>query len=149
MKVSLENIIRENFHDVIELEVEPSQEDNLPSNVYSIAESTLSPLFHPRAICVEGAVKGFAMYQFGLPGTDNEDKCTIWRFMVDRRFQNTGIGKRAMRRLLDEIKAHQCCSQVEIYYDPEYAVAKKLYARFGFRVVGVRDDGDVIAERPI
>ena len=149
MDVKLTKIDRANFHDVIELELEEAQEKYLPSNIYSIAESTLSPLFHPRAICKGDEVVGFTMYQFGEVGERDEDECTIWRFMIDRKYQNTGIGKIAMGLLLKEIKAHNRCKLVDIYYDPQNPAAKKLYIGHGFREVGVRDDGDVIAERPI
>ena len=142
-------IVRGNFDDVIELELEAEQENNLPSNLYSIAESTLSPQFHPRAICVDDKVVGFAMYQFGEIGDFDEDECTIWRFMIDRKHQNTGIGKIAMGLLLEEIKEHRRCKLVDIYYDPKNVAAKKIYANYGFKEVGYRDDGDIIAERPI
>ena len=117
MDVKLTKIDRANFHDVIELELEEAQEKYLPSNIYSIAESTLSPLFHPRAICKGDEVVGFTMYQFGEIGEPDEDECTIWRFMIDRKHQNSGIGKIAMGLLLKEIKAHNRCKLVDIYYD--------------------------------
>ena len=100
LNVTLMRITRENFDDVIELELEPSQESTLPSNVFSIAESTLSDTFHPRAICLDGTVVGFAMYQFGEIGEFDEDECTIRRLMVDRSQQNKGIGKIAMGLVL-------------------------------------------------
>ena len=149
LNVTLMRITRENFDDVIELELEPSQESNLPSNVFSIAESTLSDTFHPRAICLDGTVVGFVMYQFGEVGDFDEDECTIWRLMVDRSQQNKGIGKIAMGLVLDEIKSHNRSKLVDIYYDAENTVARKLYAKFDFKEVGHRDDGDIIAERPI
>jgi len=89
------------------------------------------------------------MYQFGEIGEVDEDECTIWRLMIDRKYQNTGIGTKAMGLLLEEIKAHRRCKLVDIYYDPQNLAAKKLYANYGFREVGERDDGDIIAERPI
>ncbi len=138
--------MRDNFHDVIDLELEEAQEKNLPSNVYSIAESTLSTLFHPRAVCADGKIVGFLMYQFVEIGDFDEDEGTIWRFMIDRKCQNSGVGKIAMRLLLEEIKAHNRCSLIDIYYDPQNIAAKKLYSSYGFKVVGDRDDGDLIAE---
>ena len=146
MKISLEPIVWDNFDDVIELELEKSQEKNLPSNVYSIAESSLSPLFHPRAVCVDGKVVGFAMYQFGEIGDADEEECTIWRFMIDKRHQNGGIGKITMGILIDEIKAHNRCSLIDIYYSSDNIAAVKIYSSYGFEVVGSRDDGDLIAE---
>ena len=65
MEVKLMNIVRDNFEDVIELELEKAQEKNLPSNVYSIAESTLSTIIQPRPICLGEKVVRFVMYQFG------------------------------------------------------------------------------------
>jgi diamine N-acetyltransferase len=144
--VKLVNVSRENFDQVINLELEKEQVPNLPSNVFSIAESTLSPLFHPRVITLNDAVVGFLMYQFGEIGDYDEGECTIWRFMIDRRHQNTGIGKVAMGLVIPEIKAHGLCHLIEIYYDPNNVAAKKLYDRYGFKKVGFRDDGDVIAE---
>lgn len=40
--VTLRPIAFDNFEDVIELQLHPEQMRNLPSNVYSIAESTLA-----------------------------------------------------------------------------------------------------------
>ena len=91
-------------------------------------------------------VVGFVMYQFGEIGDPDEDECTIWRLMIDRARQNTGIGKQAMALVLEEIKAHNRCSLVDIYYDPANVAAERLYTRYGFQPVGFRDDGDIIAE---
>ena len=65
--------------------------------------------------------------------------------MIDRRHQNTGIGKKAMALLMAEIKTYSQCNVIEIYYDSNNTAAKKLYTGYGFEVVGKRNDGDVIA----
>lgn len=39
-----------------------------------------------------------------------------------------------------------CIQLQSLLYHPENIAAKKLYAKFGFRVVGDRDDGTLIAE---
>lgn len=146
MDVKLAKIGRDIFDDVIALELEEAQKNYLPSNVFSIAESTLSASFHPRAIVADGEIVGFLMYQFGKIGESDEDDCTVWRFTIDRRRQNGGIGTTAMGLLLEETKAHGRCSSVDLYYCPDDIAAKKRYARLGFEEVGDRDDGTVIAE---
>ena len=103
MQVTLERITVLYFDDVVELKLHDFQEKNLPSNVYSMAESILSDTFHPRAICADGAPVGFAMYQFGEKGAWDEEECTIWRLMIDRDHQNKGIGTAAMPLLLAEV----------------------------------------------
>ena len=52
-----------------------------------------------------------------------------------------------MHLVLDEIRSHNRCELVDIYYDPGNIAAKKLYAGYGFKETGFRDDGDIIAER--
>lgn len=146
LNVTLCKITRDNFDQVIGLTLGDDQKDILPSNVFSIAESNLSPLFHPRAIYLDDEVVGFAMYQFGEVGEFDEDDCTIWRLMIDHKRQNTGIGTLALGLVIDEIKSYKRAKLIDIYYHPENLAAKKLYAKFGFRVVGDRDDGTLIAE---
>ena len=65
MEVQLREIEYEHFHEVIELEIEKEQEKNLPSNLYSIAESSFSQTCFTRAIWCEGKIVGFLMYRFG------------------------------------------------------------------------------------
>jgi len=86
------------------------------------------------------------MYQFGDIGDYDEGECTIWRFTIDRRCQNIGIGKIVVRLLLEKIKAPNRCSLLDIDNDPKNVAAQKLYSGCGFKVVGERDDGDLIAE---
>lgn len=145
MEVTLKKISYEHFHQVIDLELEKEQEANLPSNIYSLAESSFSSSFHPRAIWRGEQIVGFTMYQYVEAQTECQE-CIIWRFMIDRRYQNHGIGKAAMALLMEEIKAIDQCRVIEIYYDEKNVAAKKLYSQYGFKVVGKRDDGDVIAE---
>ena len=146
MNIKLVNVSEDNFDEVVELQLEPEQEDYLPSNAYSIAESTLSPLFNPRVICRDKQVVGFLMYQFGEYGLADKDECILWRFMIDRRFQNQRIGHAAMALLLPEIRLNTSCSRFIVYYDQDNPPARQLYTSFGFRPIGFRDDGDVIAE---
>lgn len=144
MKVRLAKIEYEHFHDVIDLELEEAQEEHLPSNLYSIAESSFSTTCHTRAIWYGNKIVGFLMYRFGEEESEQHE-CTIWRFMIDRRHQNSGLGKAAMSLMMEEIKANDQCTEIEIYYDLKNIAAKKLYTPFGFQVVGKREDGDVIA----
>jgi diamine N-acetyltransferase len=146
LDVKLIEVVRDNFNDVIELKVKKTQEKYLPSNLFSIAESRFSTSTYLRAICVGDKVVGFLDYEFGEVGEPDENECTIWRFMIDQKHQNTGIGKIAMGLLLEEIKAHEHCKLVDVYFDPQNIAAKKLYASYGFKQNGNRDDGDVIAE---
>lgn len=145
MDVKLEDVVRENFVEVIELELEKTQEKFITSNLYSIAESRFSPSSRLRAIYLKEKIVGFLEYELG-EGEIDKDECTVWRFMIDRRHQNAGIGTIALKLLIEEIKAYDRCKLVDVYYHPENHAAKKLYKKLGFKENGDRDDGTVIAE---
>ena len=144
MSVELKEIRYEHFHQVIDLKVEKEQEKSLPSNLYSIAESSFSSTCFTRPIWCKEDIVGFVMYRFG-EDIDDQHECVILRFMIDKKHQNKGIGNAAMELLLKEIKENDQCNVVLIYYDDDNIAAKKLYTGYGFKPIGKRDDGDVIA----
>jgi len=152
MKISLEKVVSENLRDVTKLMVEERQKEFIQENVLSIAAAAVSAyshLFHHRAICLNNSIVGFAQYQFGEMGEWDENECTIWHFMVDKEHQRKGIGRGAMKILTNEIKAHNRCQLIDIYYHPGNEPAKKMYADSGFKETGFRDNGDVIAEMAV
>ena len=123
MSVKIAKIAYEDLHEVIDLEVEKHQEENLPSNLYSIAKSSFSSTTDTIAIWSGEKIVGFLMYRFG-EDEDGEHECVICRFMIDKRHKNTGIGRAAVPLLIAEIKAHKSCKVIEIYYDPKNIAAK-------------------------
>ncbi|MCK8515737.1 GNAT family N-acetyltransferase [Methylonatrum kenyense] len=146
MGVTLRRITRENFEAVIALEVETSQRGYVADNVYSIAESSFHPTYQPRAICCGGEVVGFLMYEC-FHQDDRPPAYNIFRLMVDRRHQGRGIGYKAMRCLLDEIRARGPFERIAICYVPSNQVARDFYASFGFQETTLNEDtGEVIAE---
>ena len=76
MSVKITRIVYENFDEVVELKVEKCQEQSLPSNLYSIAESSFSPTAHTRAIWSDDKIVGFLMYRFG-EDEDDKHECVI------------------------------------------------------------------------
>ena len=58
----------------------------------------------------------------------------IWRFMIDKRYQGKGYGRKAMQLALDYISTLPCgpAESIWLSYEPENEVAKKLYSSFGF-----------------
>lgn len=54
--------------------------------------------------------------------------------MIDRKYQNKGYGRAAMKLALDYIKTYPCGKSEWCWlsYEPENEAAKKLYSSFGF-----------------
>ena len=143
--VKLKDVTQHNWEEVVELEVTDEQEDFLADNAYSLAESKFNRYCYPRAIYLGKEVVGFLMYE-SMESEGKPCEYSICRFMVDEDHQGKGIGTQALQLLLDEIKSYPNCRRITIDYVPENTKAKAFYARFGFKEIGINEDGEMVAE---
>lgn len=141
--IELKEVTYDNFDAVVELQLLKHQEDYLASNTYSIAQSKFDPHYHPRAIYAETELVGFLMYN--TFDCEVAHQTGIHRFMIDHRYQAKGIGRRAMEVALLEIRGIPNLERITICYHPENALAQTFYASFGFKEIGLDDDGEMIA----
>ena len=148
--ITLEKITYKNYIKTIwKLKVTPKQKNFVASNVSSLAEAyvaiTNGNVALPFAICKNKKPIGFLMIGYGANEDDFEGEdpaftemasksYCLWRFMIDKRYQQKGYGKKAMELALDYIRTFPCgkAETVWLSYEPENEVAKKLYASFGF-----------------
>lgn len=135
----------ENWEEVAELEVHKHQEEFLEDNAWSIAESKFNSHAVPRAIYAGKNPVGFIMWE-SLAGEGAPHDYFIYRFMIDKDNQGKGYGRLAMELALEEIRKDRRLGRISICYVPENAGARDFYASFGFREVGLDDDGEMIAE---
>jgi diamine N-acetyltransferase len=144
-KISLKDVTADNWEAVVDLELDPDQEDLVASNLYSVAESHYDPDARPRAVYAGKRVVGFLMYDV-QPAKGKSREASIYRFMIDRKHQGKGYGRAALSKALEEIRAIPGVKRVSIGYMPENPVAGPFYASFGFKEVGRDRDGEVIAK---
>ncbi|WP_117215357.1 ribosomal protein S18-alanine N-acetyltransferase [Allorhizocola rhizosphaerae] len=78
-----------------------------------------------------GAILGYAGLAVG------KGEAWINNIAVRRESQRRGVGRALLERLLDEARRHQV-RQVLLEVAAENAPAQKLYATYGFEVIGVR-----------
>lgn len=145
VEVTLRPVTRDNFEAVTDLELLPHQREFLASNSYSIAQASFYPNYYTRAIYAGQDIVGFMMF-VALDGVDDEEgEYSIWRFMIDRRHQGRGYGRRALQTLLDGIRATPGASKVWISYVPGNEVASNFYASFGFVETEIDEEGEMVA----
>ena len=141
--VNLKPISKDNFDDVIALEVDEDQ-DFVADNVYSIAESKVDPSMIPLAIYTDQNLVGFLMY--GINPDPDDNNYWIIRLMVDKKFQKNGYGKKAVELLIDRIKEDKNHSKIMVSTDPENVVAINLYKKLGFKTTGNIIDEEEVFE---
>ena len=141
--IRLEKLTYDNFDDIFELKPKREQYGFVASNCYSVAEAYVTMInggqVFPFAIYNDKRPVGFIMLGYGENADQDgvsveKDNYEIWRFMIDKRYQNRGYGKQALRLALDFIRTWPCgeAEYCWISYEPENEKAKKLYASFGF-----------------
>jgi len=137
MGITLEEVTRSNYEAVCDLDVTDEQRGYLASNMYSLVQSHYCQGYICRAIYQNGNPVGFFMWV-----TETPERVSIWRFMVDQRYQNAGIGRTALNLALNQIKACDKVKEIEICYDPANSLAKNFYASFGFQEIVFDEDGE-------
>ncbi|MCM3758162.1 GNAT family N-acetyltransferase [Sporosarcina aquimarina] len=137
MEITLKALNLDNYEEVCDLSVSKEQEDYVAENMWSIVESKYHPSYETRAIYSGDKPVGFFMW---VPETTT--KTSIWRFMVDEKYQKQGIGRKALHLAIEEMRENKELEVIEICYNPENPVAYNFYASFGFKEMGLDEDGD-------
>lgn len=142
--IKLEEVNKCNYEYCIYLELEPSQKGNLTPNSISIAQSKFETRFRTRAICKDDEVIGFLAY---CHEDEPEDLEHYWlfRFMFDKAHQGKGYASEALQLLIDEVRALGG-KRLQTMHKPRNVNAGSAYKKFGFREIGVLDDGDIHLE---
>ena len=170
MNIHLEKISWDNYIKVLKLRVTKEQENYVASNkaslIHAFLESSEGTPVYAFAIMNGKTVVGFMQIMYGddWTGYEREDWLNsetfkeyegkpyyyIWRFMVDKKYQQRGYGREALKQTLDFIKTfpNGKADYVLLSYEPANEVGKKLYGSFGFEEVFkeyLHDDDEVTA----
>ncbi len=157
----LEKIDAKNLWDVIDLKVKKAQKEFVAPNDISILQAyvaigTACSAF-PFAICNDKRPVGFLMIGYNEaalydldaeePPASLRNNYSLWRLMIDKRYQGRGYGREAIGLALDFIRTWPCgkAELCELSYEPENEVAAKLYHSFGFVENGEMDGDEVVA----
>lgn len=78
-----------------------------------------------------------AMVRFIMLGYyEVEGYYTLWKFMIDERYQSKGYGKKAVRLGIDYLVKRFKVEEVYTAYYATNRIARNLYASIGFRETG-------------
>ncbi len=155
--IHLSKVTHRNLWELLELCVSDEQKSFVAPNTVSIAEAYLTlsvgGKVFPFGIYEEDTPVGFLMIGYGVDETFENPPCvaagnySLWRLMIDARYQGRGFGRQALRLALDFIRTFPCGPAQYCYlsYEPENERAKALYHSFGFYETGEMDGDEQIA----
>ncbi len=143
LSLSIQAIDITNQQTVLALKLNTDQNGFIESIPDCLQEAKQDPRFTPVALYYGEDIAGFAMYgQFEecaqLENQQQPQLSRVWfdRFLIDKRFQGKGLGKRFAKLLLNTLFEHFACQQVFLSVYPNNHKAIALYKQLGFEFTG-------------
>ncbi|KON90072.1 diamine acetyltransferase [Sporosarcina globispora] len=113
---------------VRKIKLKPGQENFIETVDECLKEADTSHEWHPVAIYDDEEIIGFAMYGSFGPNKDT----WIDRIMIDEKYQGKGLGKIAMKKLIDIVSKEYGVSVIYLSIIEENRIAQSLYESMGF-----------------
>ena len=155
--LKLKKINRKNIGDILKLEVFDNQKSFVAPNNISIIEAYLAIVENGHVftfgIYNDDAPVGFLMIGFDVNSDDGEapkiakGNYNIWRFMIDKKFQGMGFGKKAMNLALEFVNTFPCgtAKYCWLSYENDNNIARQLYKSVGFLETDEKDGEEIVA----
>ncbi|QAA32334.1 GNAT family N-acetyltransferase [Clostridium manihotivorum] len=145
MSIYLKDIDNQNWEQCIMLTTNKEGkhficEEFVASNALSIAQSKIQKGWITKAIYDEDTMIGFTMYGFCYENNFYE----ICRIMIDHKYQGKGYGRKALGKVIEEMKSFKDCNEIFLSFDPENQIGKKLYESFNFKATGRIIDDELL-----
>lgn len=131
--VELRKITKENYEECLNLNIAESQKAFVSSTAHSLAQAWVYyDTAFPFAIYADNIMVGFIMLGYYEVG----GYYTLWKLMVDEKYQNKGYGKKALKLGIDYLVNRFNVKEVYTAYYTTNRIARNLYASIGFRETG-------------
>ena len=136
--INIKEITKENIDDVLALKVDESQKSFVSTNGDSLAQAYVySETAYPFAVYEDDTIVGFIMMGY----YDVKSYYTLWKFMIDVRYQNKCYGRKALELGIQYLRDRFGVTEIYTGVVPGNTVAKKLYESVGFKDTGLLELG--------
>ena len=136
--VVLKEITKENLDEVLALSVADDQKSFVSTNAESLAQAYVySDTAYPFAVYDDDTIVGFIMMGY----YEAKEYYTLWKFMIDKRYQNNGYGRRALELGIRYLRDRFNVSEIYTGVIPGNTIAKNLYKSVGFKETGLIESG--------
>ena len=155
--LKLKKINRTNIGEILKLEVFDNQKSFVATNNSSVIEAYIA-ITENNDVFTFGIYKddipiGFLMIGYDVNSNDEgtpkiaKGNYNIWRFMIDKKFQGKGFGKKAMGLALEFINTFPCgtAKYCWLSYESDNGVARQLYKSVGFVETDEKDVEEIVA----
>lgn len=136
--IKLHEITKDNLEEVLALEGFDHQKSYVSSTAASLAQAYVyRDTALPFAVYADDTLVGFIMLGY----YEARNQYTLWKFLIDKNYQNKGYGKEALKQgilyLKNTFQAKEIYTGVSIGNEQ----AKHVYKSLGFLETGLIEDG--------
>ena len=136
--IKLKEIKADNLEDVLKLKVSKNQENFVSTTAYSLAQAYVyQENAYPFAIYADDTLVGFIMFGF----YELRNQYTLWKFLIDEKYQNKGYGKIALLLGIEYMKKQHDIKEMYTGVAIDNNVAEHLYQSIGFKATGLVENG--------
>ncbi|HEM2815890.1 TPA: GNAT family N-acetyltransferase [Streptococcus suis] len=133
--IRLELVNKDNFDQVLDLEVAPKDQRRVASVEYSLAQAWL---YREEGHLLPYAVKsGQRIVGFVLLSIQEDHSYYVWRLLIDRHYQNRGYGKEVIRQVIGLAKEDPSCHTITMNYVIGNHKMRYILEKLGFQSVGL------------
>ncbi|HEM5230918.1 TPA: GNAT family N-acetyltransferase [Streptococcus suis] len=133
--IRLELVNKDNFDQVLDLEVAPKDQRRVASVEYSLAQAWL---YREDGHLLPYAVKsGQKVVGFVLLSIQEDKSYYVWRLLIDKKYQNRGHGKEVIRQILVLAKEDTLCQKVTMNYVIGNHKMRYILEKLGFQFIGL------------
>ena len=146
-KITLRPVTDENREAVLALSVREDQ-PFVASNKVSLRQADETNAEYPGVarpfgIYADDRLVGFCMLAVNLEEEDEDDRCYLWRFMIDQNEQGKGYGQAALKEIIRYFR-DLGGERVLLSTEPENERGLHVYHKAGFLDTGCIDDGEAV-----
>ena len=126
--LELRELDKDTFYAICKLEVNEEQKQNVAPNAFSIAQASFHDTAWFRGIYVDDEPVGFVMLNL-----DHEKpEYYLWRYMIDKRYQGKGYGKRALDEVVKFLNQFPKAAVLYSSVVPGEHSPMEFYKNYGF-----------------
>ena len=144
--VTLREITAETVRAVCNLAVAESQKGFVAPNAVSLAQALFAPAAWYRAIYFDEELAGFVMLEDEslLSPRPPNPQVSVWRFMIDAKFQGRGIGRAALLQVVEHVRRKSMFGELELSFVPGPGCPEPFNLGLGFRHTGRLSGKEVV-----
>lgn len=143
--VELREITQDNLEEVLNLSIYEHQESFVSSTAYSLAQAYVyRETAFPFVVYADDTIVGFIMLGY----YEARNQYTLWKFLIDKKYQNKGYGREALIQGIQYLKDKFGAEEVYTGVKLGNVNAKHLYRSVGFQETGLVEN-DMVEMRYI